>query len=66
MYTIIYSLFLWYIYIAMVAEAFYAWVQAKNEAEVEKAERKKRAVKHYRLKAKARVFYKWKVHELEN
>ena len=50
----------------MVAEAFYAWVQAKNEAEVEKAERKKRAVKHYRLKAKARVFYKWKVHELEN
>lgn len=47
--------------LALIAEIFYAWVQAKNEAEVEKEERKQLAIKHHRLKTKKRLFTKWKV-----
>lgn len=48
-------------YIALLAEIFYAWVQAKNEAEVEKAEKKQKATKHHRVRVKARVLKNWKV-----
>ena len=48
-------------FIALIAEMFYAWVQAKNEAEVEKAEKKKQAIRHYKLRMKAKVMKSWKV-----
>ncbi len=50
-----------FLLIALIAKMFYAWVQAKNEADVEKAERKQQAVRLYKVKLKARVFTNWKV-----
>ena len=46
---------------ALIAKMFYAWVQVKNEADVEKAERKQQVVRHYKVKLKAKVFTNWKV-----
>lgn len=44
-----------------MANAFYLWVQAKNEADVEIEERMAKARAHYRHNVKKKVIQKWKV-----
>ena len=47
--------------IDLLANAFLAWIQAKNEAEAEAEERILEAHKYYQRKLKKRIIKKWKV-----
>ena len=45
----------------MLAEAFYRWIQAKNEADVEMEEKLAKASKQYDIILKRRVLNRWKL-----
>lgn len=51
------------IIVDLLANAFLAWIQAKNEAEAETEERILKAHKYYQRKLKKKIIKNWKVHQ---